>query len=317
MKLSIILPTFKVEKYIARCINSCLNQNIPHDEYEIIVVNDGSPDRSRDIATEFAMQHNNIRIIDRENGGLSAARNTGLKVAKGEYVWFLDPDDWIDNNCLFQLLDRLDRDNLDALWISWRRIDESGTQLEQFKDVRRSDSEEIMTGIEFMQNVLLFCTFAWSFIFRKDAIQNTFFKEGITFEDIEFIPRTLINIKRIAYANRIVHNYFWRQDSITNIYNSKKIADLSEAILTNLQLSRQYPEVSYIKEVVGSLVLSTIRMVSDDRYINEQKQFLSFLRKNDINKIVYKGIGIRKIMSIIFNISPFICLKISCSINRR
>lgn len=317
MKLSIILPTFKVEKYIARCINSCLNQNIPHDEYEIIVVNDGSPDRSGNIAAEFAMQYNNIRIIDRENGGLSAARNTGLKVAKGEYVWFLDPDDWIDNNCLLQLLDRLDCDNLDALWISWRRIDESGTQLEQFKDVRRSDSENIMTGIEFMQNVLLFCTFAWSFIFRRSAIQDSSFKEGITFEDIEFIPRTLIRIERIAYANYVVHNYLWRQDSITNIYNPKKIADLSEAILTNLQLSRQYPEVSYIKEVVGSLVLSTIRMVSDDRYINEQKQFLSFLRQNGINEVVYKGIGFRKIMAIIFNISPFICLRISCSINRR
>lgn len=317
MRLSIILPTFKVEKYILRCLESCINQDVPSIEYEIIVVNDGSPDKSRDIAAEFAEQCANVRIIDRENGGLSAARNTGLKAAKGEYIWFIDPDDWIEKNCLHQLLCKLESDNLDALWVSWQRIDEDGCELVQFKDARRSDNTEVMTGIEFMQNVLLFCTFAWSFIFRRDIIEKTSFKEGITFEDIEFIPRTLVTIQRIAYANQIVYNYFWRKDSITNVYNPKKIGDLSEAILTNLLLSKKYPKVSYIKEVVGSLVLTTIRMMADNRYTQERKAFLSFLRQNDIIRVTYKGTGIRKIMAYIFNISPFLCIKISSMINRK
>lgn len=317
IKLSIVLPTFNIEKYIGRCITSCLNQNISTNDYEIIVVNDGSPDKSRDIAATFAEEYNNIKIIDCENGGLSAARNVGLRASTGKYVWFIDPDDWIDDNCLLQLLDRLESDNLDALWISWRRIDEKGNKLAQFKDVRRSDNTVVLTGVAFMENILLFCTFAWSFIFKREVIQDSSFKEGITFEDIEFIPRTLINLERVAFANQTVYNYFWRQDSITNIYNPKKIADLSEAIQTNLLLSIKHPEVLYIKEVIGSLVLTTIRMVSDKRYVNEQKQFLSFLKENGLTKIQYKGIGSRRIMSWLFNRSPFLCMKISSQINRR
>lgn len=317
MRLSIILPTFNVEKFIERCLISCLNQDIPLAEYEIIIVNDGSPDGSRDIAAKYVKEYDNIRIVDRQNGGLSAARNTGLNVAKGEYIWFVDPDDWLDYNCLSRLLERLDSNKLDAIWVSWRRIDESGHRLEQFKDARRSENTEIMNGIEFMQNVLLFCTFAWSFIFKKESLQGTSFKEGMTFEDIEFVPRTLINVKRIAYINEAVYNYFWRQDSITNIYNPKKIADLSQAILTNLLLSRKYPEVTYFKEVVGSLVLSTMRMVSNKKYINEQKVFLAFLAQEGIRKIVYNGGGYRRLMVYVYNISPSLCMKVSSMIDRK
>lgn len=317
MRLSIILPTFNVEKFIERCLISCLNQDIPLAEYEIIIVNDGSPDGSRDIAAKYAKEYDNIRIVDRQNGGLSAARNTGLNVAKGEYIWFVDPDDWLDYNCLSRLLERLDYNKLDAIWVSWRRIDESGHRLEQFKDARRSENTEIMNGIEFMQNVLLFCTFAWSFIFKKESLQGTSFKEGITFEDIEFVPRTLINVQRIAYINEAVYNYFWRQDSITNIYNPKKIADLSQAILTNLLLSRKYPEVTYFKEVVGSLVLSTMRMASNKKYINEQKVFLAFLAQEGIRKIVYNGGGYRRLMVYVYNISPSLCMKVSSMIDRK
>ena len=104
MKLSIIIPMYNVEPYIEKCLLSCLNQNIPHADYEIIVVNDGSPDGSLGIARRIASTVDNMLIVSQENGGLSAARNKGLSYAKGEYVWFVDSDDWIEENCSFYSL---------------------------------------------------------------------------------------------------------------------------------------------------------------------------------------------------------------------
>ena len=99
-KLSIIIPVYNVENYVGKCLESCLNQDIPKNEYEIIVVNDGTKDNSVQVIEKYITPENNIRLIHRKNGGLSAARNTGLKEAKGEYVWFVDSDDWIENNVL-------------------------------------------------------------------------------------------------------------------------------------------------------------------------------------------------------------------------
>lgn len=100
MKLSIIIPTYNVQDYLERCISSCLNQNIDINSYEIIVVNDGSQDKSLSIAQKLAAVYNNISIISQSNAGLSAARNKGLSLAQGEYVWFIDADDAIKTNSL-------------------------------------------------------------------------------------------------------------------------------------------------------------------------------------------------------------------------
>ena len=98
MILSIIIPVYNVEKYVEKCIRSCENQDIPKENYEVIVVNDGSPDGSLAIVERLANEFSNIKVINQENKGLSMARNTGLEAAKGEYVWFVDSDDWIEEN---------------------------------------------------------------------------------------------------------------------------------------------------------------------------------------------------------------------------
>ncbi len=309
MRLSIIVPVFKVEKHIAKCLESCLKQDIPLLDYEIIVINDGSPDGSRNIAVEFAKQYENIRIIDRENGGISAARNTGLRAAKGKYIWFVDSDDWIEENCLFKLLNRIESDDLEILWISWKRVDEKGSELPQFKDARRSDKMDVMTGVQFMEDVLMFCTFGCTFIFKKESIRNLFFKEGIIFEDAEFIPRALIHMQRVAYSNQIAYNYLFRQDSLTNAHSPKKITDLSSVILTNFLLSKKYPNILYLKSIVGALIITAIRILADKAYKKERKAFLLFLRENNIMKITYNEGGVRKIMARIFNISPILSIK--------
>lgn len=106
MKLSIIIPIYNVEKYIERCAESVLNQNVPPSQYEVIFVNDGTKDNSVEIlkkAINFNI-HSNFQIRDKENGGLSSARNFGLEHATGDYVWFVDSDDWIESNCLAKIV---------------------------------------------------------------------------------------------------------------------------------------------------------------------------------------------------------------------
>ena len=117
-KLSFIVPVYNMEEYVGRCLNSLLNQDIPFTEYEIIVVNDGSTDSSLKILHEYAEKHANIRIVTQENKGLSAARNIGLREATGEYIWHIDSDDWIVENCASRLLELCKRDDLDMLEVA-------------------------------------------------------------------------------------------------------------------------------------------------------------------------------------------------------
>lgn len=103
MFISFIVPVYNVEKYLPECLDSLLDQDIPKEDYEIICVNDGSTDGSMSILQNYAQKYSNIRIIDQENGGICVARNTGVDAARGEYIWFVDSDDFIQRNCLGDL----------------------------------------------------------------------------------------------------------------------------------------------------------------------------------------------------------------------
>ncbi len=113
--LSIIIPVYNAEKYLAECLDSCLNQDIPAEDYEIICVNDGSTDGSAEILERYAREHSNVRFITQPNGGVSVARNTGIDAARGEYIWFVDADDLIQRNCLAGLRRRLGEAPVDKL----------------------------------------------------------------------------------------------------------------------------------------------------------------------------------------------------------
>lgn len=115
MKLSIVIPMFNAENYISRCLNSALDQNLPNNEYEIIIINDGSTENSLKICQEFAIKHSNIKIISTENLGQSSARNAGIQISKGEYIYFIDSDDYISTNSLDILIEESLKFNLDIL----------------------------------------------------------------------------------------------------------------------------------------------------------------------------------------------------------
>ena len=214
---------YNVELYIKKCLQSCLYQDISSSEYEIIVVNDGSPDNSLQIAEYIASTEKNVTVVSQENAGLSVARNVGLIHAKGEYVWFVDSDDWIEENCLNGILESLDEKRPDFLQLQYRLAYDDDSKN---KDVYCTIND-VVSGVQQINNggVPHPAQFA---IYRKDFLinNNLQFYPGIFHEDSEFKPRVLFLAKRCASYDKVVYNYYQRSTgSITSMPNPKRAFD--------------------------------------------------------------------------------------------
>lgn len=279
-KLSIIIPVYNVEKFISRCLDSCLNQDIDKDEYEIIVVNDGSPDGSLDIILEYAKIHDNIKIVNRDNGGLSAARNEGLKYATGEYLFFVDSDDWIAQNCLSKLLDILSKEKPEILIISAATVCDD--RIKRYTPIYDFD---ILSGPEAFAKFLSPCA-PFSIVSRLFFSENNFkFYEGIFHEDSELIHRVHYSAKKICFTNEIIYYYFVNSNSIMGRVNYKRSYDLINVVCPQLDsFCRNYVAnnhkryFSYAISVYINNALSYINSAS----VNEKQKFNEMLeeRKN-------------------------------------
>lgn len=240
MKLSIIVPIYKVEEFLRKCVDSLLAQDMSSDEYEIILVDDGSPDECPAICDVYAAKYENICVIHRKNGGLSAARNSGIEVAQGEYVMFVDSDDYIEPNVLSSLLKKVEHDNLEVLRYNYQNVNERYRIFHPNKDPKRDVdySEDVVTGEVFLNERLGPACYAWQFVIKRSLIvkeleservselgnsiedrrmkiEDCLFTEGIYFEDTEWTPRMLLRANRVASTPIVVYNYLWRSGSIT------------------------------------------------------------------------------------------------------
>ena len=224
MKLSIIIPMYNVEQYVERCLKSCIDQDLSDTDYEIIVVNDGSPDNSLKIAEDISSKCRNMKVINKDNGGLSSARNIGLSYAVGDYIWFIASDDWIESNCLQSLMKICYDNNLDGLFIQGIRYINGVTTK---RSIKGRNINKVMTGQAYMKQCLLNCA-AVKTITKREIITkyNLSFYEGIYHEDAEYSPRLYYYLNRVlesdnyVYYNRLVSN------SITQSVNPKKGFDM-------------------------------------------------------------------------------------------
>lgn len=219
MILSIIIPIYNVEQYVEKCIRSCENQNLPKDQYEIICINDGSPDNSLNIVESLASQYSNIVVISQNNRGLSAARNTGIDCAKGEYVWFVDSDDWIEENCLFELshyMTGVEVISINSLYYNYT----DGNQKVHILHQNANNGRYLTTH--------RYVVMAQLYIYRRDIFKkyNYYFKVGILHEDTNLNPRLLYLVESIKCCEKPYYHYLQRCNSITSKFNPKKIDDL-------------------------------------------------------------------------------------------
>lgn len=231
MKLSIIIPFYNVEKYIAECLDSVYAQDIHETEYEVICVNDCSPDASRDIVLGYQKKHSNLKLVEHEvNKMLGAARNTGLKAAKGEYVWFIDSDDYIEKNVLAKLLNQIYKNGLEILQFNCNKVNNEN-EVSNFQYFPNNTNS--IKGIEYLKIDShpywdrLVTT--WSKIFNREFLitNKLFFPNAVFYEDNVHTLKSLLLCEKFQYINNQIYYYRDNSNSImnTNALGGIKLAD--------------------------------------------------------------------------------------------
>lgn len=339
VKLSIIVPIYGVEQYLRKCVDSLLNQDL--DNCEIILVDDGSPDNCPAICDEYAERGKreevrgnscSIKVVHRENGGLSAARNSGIEVAQGEYLMFVDSDDYIEPNVLGDLFKQIERDQLDVLRFKYQNINEKYGVFQPYKRDHRFEndySEEPTDGVTFLNERMNTQCYAWAFIIKRSLIYNDgmsreqgslnephalndvcLFKEGIYFEDTEWTPRMMVRAKKVASTETIVYNYLVREGSITNAVNKskqKKVLDDKMRLIETMQkqseeLLMQSKDNQWFAKMIADTVISIITILGTQFY-SERKEYLVKLKSLGIYPIQSRHYKARLI-----NISPLLAV---------
>lgn len=212
-KVSVVVPIYNVEKHIEKCINSLLNQTL--QDIEIILVDDGSTDNSGNIAKKYADENpNKIKYYRKENGGLSDARNYGISYATGEYIAFLDSDDYIDNTAYEEMYNKAIEENSDYVECDF---------IWEYPNKSKIDKQDYYFGKrEMFINVRVV---AWNKLIKKEIITNNniIFPKGLRYEDVEFTYKLIPYLNRTSYVNKPFIHYVQRENSIANNQNDRNV----------------------------------------------------------------------------------------------
>jgi len=335
MKLSVIVPIYNVEAYLRKCVESLLAQD--YDDYEIILVDDGSTDGSGDLADSIAASPSShlatspqIRVIHQSNQGLSGARNTGIKAAKGEYIEFLDSDDYLQPNMIGRLMAQIERDNLDILRFKYQHvrlvqspITNHHSPITSYYDPYnpyKTDpyafddySEEPTDGLTFLNERMGTACYAAMFVLRRslligeDGTEKNFFTPGIYFEDTDWLPRVLMQAKRVASTHLVYYCYLMREGSITHAVSREKQQKVLEdkirlvRELDGMRLGRGKVKGNgeWFDRMIAATVVSIVGILASDfwderrSYLNELRDMYIFpLSNNKVNKLLKRKIAL-------------------------
>ena len=278
IRLSVIVPVFRVEKYLDKCVMSLLHQDMNADEYEIILVDDGSDDTCPQKCDEYAAQHKQIVAIHQPNKGLSGARNTGIKAARGKYFCFVDSDDFVEPNTYSSLVRQAQNEQLDALVFRLQLI---FNKKKQPIDTFTGDVQSACTGEEFINRHLNVRCFSVVYMIRRELLMenNLFFKEGIFYEDAEWLPRFLYAAKRVMTSNTMVYNYVQYANSITHPTTQERwkrlIADNMIVLRQNTALLQTVSNPIWLHAMNASIITSILTIVSKHFYAERQSYIAS------------------------------------------
>lgn len=241
-KISVIVAAYKVEDYLRKCVDSILSQTFKN--LEVILVDDGSPDESGAICDEYALKDKRIRVIHKTNGGQSTARNKGLEIAQGDYIGFVDGDDWIEPAMYQTLYETMAQDNADIVQCGWYKVEPSGDKecpyLDDFKEIYSSDEglDELIASQGGHLNTSVCCK-----LFKKDIAQQFRFSPVRAYEDDEYIFKTVSLANKIVCIHTPLYDYLNRENStMTAKFNMNKVALVTIQKKITDYLEMRYPQ---------------------------------------------------------------------------
>lgn len=239
--ISVIVPIYKVESYLSRCIDSVLAQTC--QDFELILVDDGSPDGCGAVCDAYAAGDSRITVIHKENGGLSDARNAGLLAARGEYIAFVDSDDWLMPNYLRYMLDTLRERGADICECGILRTD--GTESAPEETLSKVQCFEAQHAMGLLIEDKVLHQYVWNKLYRREVIGDITFPKGKTNEDEFWTYQVFGNAKLVAKIDTPLYMYFQRRDSIMGEgYSLKRLDALEAKEARQLYIEENYPQLA-------------------------------------------------------------------------
>lgn len=311
MFLSIIIPAYNAEKYIQRCIQSCLQQDIPTSEYELIVIDDGSTDNTAYILLQLSLQYSNITVYTQNNAGPSSARNLGISKAKGEYIWFVDADDTIIPDCLKEIQQVIKTKKLDSLALYWDRYSEDNNVLPNIPQFTPKIFTKTCTGIEFINHYAGYGLLTVAFIHKR----NNIIKNEILFspkikicEDAIFNIEILIHTQSISLFNKAIYHYYQYNTSLSNQLTLQRLQHNYQAIIYFINLYKKNDQIrTYVLKFLTNMVISLFFNCYRIQEHTIPLQIISCLEKNGIQKL-HTTFKKYYIITFLYNLSPNLCL---------
>lgn len=300
-KFSIIIPVYNVENYIKKCLDSVFAQT--EKDYEVIVVNDGTKDNSMDIVKNY-----DVKIVNQKNQGLSEARNTGLKNAKGEYILFLDSDDYIEKDLLKELNKSI-KNKPDLVRFQIREVfDTYKKDYNELSFTNKSGPEafSIICNYHFVEN-------AWAYLYKKSYLEenNFTFKKGTIHEDFGLVPLVIMKASNVNSISYIGYNYVQREGSIMSQKNYEKTKKKVDDFYNHyLFLIKEIDKTELDSKVFKSFISNSLILKICELEGKDYKQYKKLLKEQGVYDNILVDTTSRKIKKTLFKLSPKITNKI-------
>lgn len=274
--ISIITPVYRVEQYLDRCVSSIIVQS--YADFELILVDDGSPDRSGEICDRWEQKDSRIRVFHQPNSGVSAARNLALDAAKGEYITFVDSDDWLENDCLQQLLETAEKTDADI--VCCNRFENGQEQ----KAVCRY-TEALITREEALDCYSkYYFTAVWGKLYRRECLEGLRFREDIYYsEDTLFYTQAVMNAQTVYWMSSPLYHYFNNPSGAMKKINIEKRLTDFNARLAMVDLYAIYPELqkgAVCRAFSSAMSVNLLAARQGEIKYEGQEKIRDYLKKN-------------------------------------
>jgi glycosyltransferase involved in cell wall biosynthesis len=339
IRLSIIIPLYNSEKYIINCVESLLRQNLSINEYEIIIIDDGSTDSSVALLEDILIDQTNILVYTQKNSGVGSAKNRGISLAKGKYIYFIDPDDYLASDVLKTIIDCAEKKELDVLTFLSKKTDSQSLK-DSFSNIAKTSCTSILNGTDYVANHGFKNEVWWYVINRKYLLASGInFIEGRWMEDAIFTAELIIKANKMAHLPIDVHRHVTVKGSAMTsrepehykkvIYDNANAATAYHKIIETLEYTDNINkeclqrlktrQQSFVFFMMVRMLKSTMKLTEIKKILNEMIQVKAYPLKSfiriDYNVILYiilvKLFNIKTIFYVLFMMfNPFFKNKI-------